>query len=137
MANLFNLFLVFNDWSLLGLRLVFGAIFIAHGWPKIKNLKANAQNFEMMGFKPGSFWGTIVAFVEFFGGLAIIMGLYAQIAGLLLAIDMAVSTLWKIKRGQKFIGGFELDLILFAVGLSLLTLGAGIYSLNQFYHIGY
>ena len=137
MDNLLNLLLVFSDWSLLGLRLVFGAIFIAHGWPKIKNLKTNSQNFEMMGFKPGAFWGTIVAFVEFFGGLAIIVGLYTQIAALLLAINMAVATLWKIKRGQKFIGGFELDLTLFVVGLTPATLGAGIYSLSQFYHIGY
>ena len=137
MDNLLNLLLVFSDWSLLGLRIVFGAIFIAHGFPKIKNLKTNAQNFEMMGFKPGVFWGTIVAFVEFFGGLAIIAGLYTQIAALLLAIDMAVATLWKIKRGQKFISGFELDLILFVVGLAVATLGAGIYSLSRFYHLGY
>lgn len=87
----------------------------------------------MMGFKPGAFWGTIVALAEVFGGLAVILGLGARYAGLVLAFDMLVSTLWKIKRGQKLIGGFELDLILLAVGLIIATLGSGIYSLGNYW----
>ena len=129
------LLLVFSDWSLLLLRLVLGFIFILHGWPKIKNLKVNAQNFEMMGFKPGAFWGTIVAVVEFFGGLFMVLGLATQLAALLIAADMAVATIWIIKRGQKFIGGFEFDLLLAAAGLALATLGAGLYSLDNFWQI--
>lgn len=133
MTNLLNILLINSGWALLILRVVFGALFIAHGWPKIKSLKTNAQNFEMMGFKPGNFWGTIVAIVEFFGGLAIILGLYVQLAGLLLVINMGVATIWKIKRGHKFVGGFELELILATVGLALATLGGGLYGLDQFY----
>ena len=48
-------------------------------WQKIKNLRANAQNFEMMGFRPGIFWGTIVALTETIGSLAVILGLGTQI----------------------------------------------------------
>ena len=127
--------MVFSDWALLLLRIVFGLVFIIHGWPKIKNLKINAQNFEMMGFKPGIFWGTIVAVVEFFGGLLILTGLFVQPAALLLAINMTVAALWKIKRSQRFIGGFEIDLILLAAGLILATLGGGIFSLDNFWQI--
>ncbi|MBI2024867.1 MAG: DoxX family protein [Candidatus Harrisonbacteria bacterium] len=123
---------IFSEWALLVLRFVFGAIFLAHGWPKLKNLKANSENFTMMGFKPGAFWGTIVALVETLGGVAIILGIAVQLAGILLAFNMLVATIWKITRGQKLVGGFELDLLLLSAGLVLATLGGGAYSLNLF-----
>lgn len=123
---------IFSEWALLALRLVIGAIFLAHGWPKLKNLKTTAQNFQMMGFRPGSFWGPLVALVETLGGLAVIFGLGAQYAGLILAFDMLIAMLWKMKNGQKLVGGFELDLTLLAAGLILATLGAGSYSLDTY-----
>src|SRR3990167_8598806 len=72
------------------LRVFFGALFVVHGWPKIKDLVQNAKNFESMGFRPGLFWGTIVALLEFFGGLAIIFGFFTQIFGFLLAIQIII-----------------------------------------------
>ena len=126
---------IFSDWALLLLRLVYGAIFLAHGWPKLKNLKTTAQNFEMMGFKPGAFWGTIVALAETFGGLAVILGIGTQYAGLVLAFNMLVATLWKLKNGQKLIGGFELDLSLLAIGLILATLDGGSFSLDSYLNL--
>ena len=125
----------YADWALLILRVVVGIIFIAHGWPKFKNLKQNAQNFAMMGFKPGAFWGTIVAFVELLGGLALIAGFFTQIAALLLAIDMLVAFLWKVKGGQKLVSGFELDLTLMAAALLIATIGSGIYGLDRYWTI--
>lgn len=126
---------VFSEWALLILRLAFGVIFLAHGWPKLKNLKINAQNFEMMGFKPGGLWGTIVALTEVLGGAAIILGTGTQIAGALLAFDMLVATIWKIKRGQKLIGGFELELLLLTVALLLATFGGGAYALDNYWSL--
>lgn len=127
-----NTLLGYNWWALLVLRLAVGLIFIAHGWPKIKNLKSAAQNFEMMGFKPGSFWGTLAAVLEFFGGLLLIAGWFTQLIGLLLAIEMAITTIWKMKGGQKIIGGFELDLILLASALMLATSGGGYFALDNY-----
>lgn len=85
-----------------------------------------------MGFKPGSLWGTIVALAETLGGLAVILGFGTQYAGLILAFNMLVAALWKMKNGQRLIGGFELDLALIAAGLILATLGAGSYSLDSY-----
>ncbi len=127
-----TIFAIFSDWALLLLRLVYAWIFLSHGWPKLKNLKTTAQNFEMMGFKPGIFWGTIVALAETFGGLAVILGLGTQYAGLVLAFNMLVATLWKLKNGQKLIGGLELDLALLVIGLILATLGGGSFSLDSY-----
>ena len=123
---------IFSDVPLLLLRLTFGVIFLAHGWPKLKDLATNAQNFEMMGFKPGKLWGTIVALAEVACGLAVIIGFGVQYAGLILAFNMTVATIWKMKRGQKLVGGFELDITLLAIGLLLATLGGGAYALDNY-----
>jgi len=125
----------YGDLAALALRFAISAIFIAHGWPKIKDLKTTASNFEMMGFKPGNFWGTVVAVVEFIGGLCILFGFLTQIAAVLLAIDMLVASIWKIRSGQKLIGGYELDIILLTAALVLATLGPGIYSLDNYFPI--
>lgn len=126
---------VFQDFALLILRLAIGLIFIAHGWPKIKDLRATAKNFEMMGFKPGIFWGPIVAVVEFFGGLLVITGLFTQLAGLLLAINMLVAMIWKMIKDQPLVDGYELDLILFGSSLIAASLGSGLYSAESFFQI--
>src|SRR2546422_7487913 len=66
-------------WILLLLRVVLAVVMIHYGWPKIRNLESNANDFVHMGFKPGRFWGTLIAVVEFFGGLAILVGFYAEL----------------------------------------------------------
>lgn len=127
----------YSDWAYLALRLVIGLIFLAHGWPKLKSLKTNANHFEAMGFKTGQFWGTIVALIETIGGVALIIGLYAQVAAVLIVVDMLVASIWKIRRGQGLVGGYELDLILLLVTLLFATIGAGVYSLDFYWFFGY
>ena len=109
-------------------RILLAAIMILSGWPKIKNLKGTASNFDMMGFKPGMFWGTIIALVEFVGGIAILLGVYVNIAAALFGIQMLVGTLWKIKNGKGF-KEFSYDLSLLVITLILLAFGAGSYVL--------
>ncbi|MEX2033445.1 MAG: DoxX family protein [Candidatus Colwellbacteria bacterium] len=124
--------LIWSGVALLLLRVFYGALFVVHGWPKVRDLMQNAKNFEGMGFRPGLLWGTIVALLEFFGGLAIIAGLFTQILGLLLAVEMIVATVWKIRRKQKFVSGYELDIALVLIGLILATMGGGIYAIDNF-----
>ncbi len=126
-----QLFYIFSDWAIAVLRLVVAVIFFAHGWPKIKDLKTTAKNFAAMGFKPGRFWGPLVAIVEFFGALCLFLGVLTQIVALLLAIDMLVAGIWKIKRGMKLVNGFELDLILLAALLVLAAAGSSVLALDN------
>lgn len=121
---------IFSDWSLLLLRLVLGAIFLYHGWPKIRNLKATAESFKTMGFRPGFFWGAIVALAEFFGGVLFIAGFYVQFAAAILAIQFLVIIFWKLVKRMPFGGGLELDLLIFVSTLVLMTLGGGFYSFS-------
>lgn len=124
---------VMSDWALLATRLVVGIIFLAHGWPKIKDLRSTASSFEMMGFKPGSLWGTLIAILEVFGGVSMILGFMVQPLGLLFAIEMLVAILW-VKRGQG-LSGYEFDLALLAASLVLATLGGGALALDSFWGI--
>lgn len=127
---MFDVLLVFNDWALLLLRLVFAAIFLVHGWPKLKNLATTQQNFAAMGFKPGWLWGTLIAFLEAIGGLFVLLGIGVQLFALLFTIQMLVATVWKMKKGQGLAGGYELDLLLVVSGLVLATSGNGLFSLG-------
>ena len=121
---------VFSDWGLLVLRVVLGVILVVHGWPKLRGLKQTAVAFGGMGFKPGMFWATIIMLLEFFGGLLLILGFFTQVVAFFVAIEFVVILL-KVKRKAPLVGGFELDLLIFAAALALLTLGAGRISLDS------
>ena len=133
---MFFVFSFYGDWALFLLRVVLGAIFIGHGFPKIRNVRSTAQGFEGMGFKPGVLWGPLVAVVEFFGGLALFAGLWTQIIAGLLAIQFLVIMAWKLMRHESFIGGFELDLLILVAAIVLLTYGGGALALDKVFFVG-
>lgn len=130
-----NLLFVFKEWAHLGLRIIIALTFLAHGLPKLKNLSATAQGFEAMGFRPGRFWGTFIALLEGIGGFLLLIGLGSQIFGILYAGQMLVATIWKIRNGQKFINGYELDLLLLVGSLVLATSGGGLFALDSYFRI--
>ncbi|MDP1706409.1 MAG: DoxX family protein [bacterium] len=124
---------VFSDWGILALRFFLGAILMKHGWPKISRLRETAVSFTGMGFKPALFWATIVAIVEFIGGLALVGGLFTQIFAGLIFIQFLVIIL-KLKRKTGF-GSWEFDGLIAAAALILLVLGSGRFSLETFWNL--
>lgn len=116
------------------LRVVLGMLFMVHGYPKLfKNFSGFAGWLESLGFKPGKFWALVAGVVEFFGGIFLVLGLWTQLVGLLIAVQMLVA-IWKAKWGKVGLtdqGGWELDLIYLAAGVVLALTGGGIYSLDQ------
>lgn len=128
---MFPLYFLYDMWPVLILRLALGAIFIVHGWPKLKNLRQTAKNFDAMGFKPGKLSGTIAALLEFFGGIALVVGLLVAYVSALYIIEFAVITIWKIAKKSPFVNGWEFDLIILAGGIALFALGGGAYSLDR------
>jgi putative oxidoreductase len=119
------------DGALLLLRCVVGAILIAHGWPKIKNMKQTAANFDGMGFRPGALWGTLAALLEFAGGIALVAGIFVSGVSLLLALEFITIIIWKLAKRNPFVGGWEFDCLIFAAACVLFTLGAGAFSLGR------
>jgi len=126
--------LVFSDFGILILRVVLGLIVIAHGFPKITNLRGAVPGFEKMGFRPGIFWATIAAFAEFIGGIALVLGVLTQFFALLLVIEFAIILVkLRLRPGARLVGGYELDLLVFAAALILATLGGGVLGLDSFF----
>jgi putative oxidoreductase len=76
--------------ALLILRIVLGAIMIAHGYPKVfGGLHHHVQFVSSLGL-PG--WLAYVsAIAEFFGGILVIAGLVTRIAAFAIFIDLAVA----------------------------------------------
>jgi putative oxidoreductase len=118
----------YGDIALLALRLVVGGILIAHGIPKLRDLKKTAIDFGQMGFKPGALFGSMAAFLEFFGGIAVLIGFMLQPVAAILVIEFIVILTWRMSKKHSFIGGWELDILILGSVLLLASLGAGAYS---------
>jgi putative oxidoreductase len=120
----------YSDTALLVLRLAFGSVVLAHGIPKLRDLKANATAFNQMGFKPGALFGTVAGILEVFGGIAIVLGFLTQPVAALFVIQFVVILVWRITKKHGFVGGWELDLLILSMALLLLSIGSGNYSVD-------
>ncbi len=123
--------LSYPDAGLILLRVVLGIILVVHGWPKIRDLRGNAEDFEMMKYKPGVLWGTLVAFLEFGGGLMLVFGLFTQLIALFVAIQF-VFIILRMKRTDGFVDGYEFDLLIAAAACALAFMGGGTWGLDGF-----
>jgi putative oxidoreductase len=117
------------------LRLAIGSLYVYHGYPKMGAArKGTAEWLKSIGF-PGSL-ATLAGVVEFFGGIALILGILTSIVAVLSALWM-VATTWlsmaKIKK--KYAGGYELDITLLLVSLALAAIGGGSFSLDHLLRI--
>jgi len=119
------LLLVYSDFSLMALRVVLGIILITHGWPKLRSLSGTGKIFENQGVRPGIFWATLAAFLEFFGGIALVSGFFAQIVAIPLFFEFLAILIWKVAKKKPFRGGLEFYLLILVSLLVLMSMGGG------------
>ena len=135
----------YPSWSHLVVRLGLGLIFFAHGAQKVfgwfggHGLRGTIGYFQQnLRIPPAA--AVIAACIECFGGLAMIVGFLARPAALGLIIVMLVAVAKVHRRNGFFLNfaltpgkghGYEFNLALIAMALSILVGGAGVLSLDR------
>lgn len=118
-------------------RLALGAIFIAHGYPKVMDLQKPMGWVKGTGWPYGAVFAALFSLLEFFGGALLILGFFTRVVAALFFLEMIATTIFSItKLKKKFILGYELDLGYATLALVLALIGPGSYSLDGFLGIG-
>ena len=115
------------------LRVVVGAVFLAHGWLKIGDVAAFAGSLDSFGVPAAGTVAFLVAWLEVLGGAALILGLLTHILSKLFAIEMVVA-LFLVHWGNGFYvmdNGYEFVLLLVAATVSLMVTGPGKWALDD------
>jgi len=122
----------FPDLAALVGRVALGALFLTHGWPKLKDVKKPIAWVTGTGWPGGAAFAILFTLLEFFGAIALVIGLLTQIVAVLFVLEMLATTIFvKTKMKGKFRGGYELDLAFAAFALVLALLGPGAWSLDR------
>ena len=134
----------FPSWSHLMVRLALGIVFFAHGaqkafgWFGGRGLSATISGFRRLNIPPAA--TTAAAFIECFGGLAMLLGFLVRPAALALIAVMLVAIAKVHGQNGFFINfdltpgrghGYEFNLVLIAMALSILIGGAGVLSIDR------
>lgn len=126
-------------WEALALRLPVGIIFVAHGAQKLfgwfggYGLDGTGQWMASIGLTPGYLMALLAGSAEFFGGLALIVGLLVRPASAVLAFAMLIA-IFSVHIGNGLFmsnNGYEFGLALFAVSVALTFSGAGRASIDR------
>ena len=117
-----------QGWGITVLRLAVGVVFLAHGGQKlfVVGFGNVAAFMGKIGIPAPMLAAIVVTVVEFFGGLALVLGSFTRWAAALLAINMLVAIMTvHLKAGFFLPAGVEFALTLFAANVALVLLGSG------------
>ncbi|MCL4852676.1 MAG: DoxX family protein [Bryobacteraceae bacterium] len=121
-------------WGIMLLRVMVAVIFIVHGGQKlfVYGLGGVGESFGKMGLPAPAITAALVAIIEFFGGLALLVGFFTRYAALLIAAVMTGAVLLVHLNKGFFVssGGFEFALLLLVASLTLAMAGPGALSID-------
>lgn len=119
--------------ALLLIRIVLGAIFIAHGMQKVfvYGMGGVGSAFAELGIPAATLLGPAVSVVELVGGGAILAGAFTRLAGAGIAATMLGAMYFAhLPAGFFAPDGIEFTLMLFAGASALVVMGAGTWSVD-------
>ena len=125
-------------WPTLALRLPLGVIFVAHGAQKLfgwfggYGLEGTGQWMASIGLEPGYLMALMAGSAEFFGGLALAIGLLTRPAALLTAFTMLIAIFSVHIDNGLFMSnnGYEYALTLLVAAVALAIQGGGRFSVD-------
>jgi putative oxidoreductase len=119
-----------QPFALLLMRLSLGTIMIAHGYRKVFGGFHSHQQF-VAGLGLPAWMAYLSTGTEFFGGIAIVLGVCTQFFALAFLIEMA-TVIWKVhwKNGLTAPGGVEFPMACATIALALLCFGGGPWGFN-------
>jgi putative oxidoreductase len=112
------------------MRLALGAIMIAHGYHKVFGGFHHHHDFVASLGLP-AWMAYLSTGTEFFGGIAIVLGLFTRFFTLAFAIEMGIA-IWKVhfRNGLTGQGGYEFPMALIAIAFALMCFGGGPWGFN-------
>lgn len=116
-------------YGLLPIRIMAGVVFIAHGIPKFYDISGGYGFFQSINLPTELLMP--IAFLEVIGGLAILFGILTRIASALFIIEM-IGAILTAKLSKGFIGGYEFELLLISICTTLVILGPGKISIENY-----
>ena len=126
--------MVYTPYLALLLRVVVGASLVMHGYPKLKNPQATLKWTGDLGVPAAATVAVIV--LEFFGGIALILGFLVPIVAFFIALEMIGNiALKKTKMKAPYLIGenaaaYETDALYILLAVTMIVLGAGAFSLS-------
>lgn len=133
------LFNTTGGFAALTLRIPVGIILAAHGAQKLfgwfggYGLEGTGQWMASIGLEPGYLMALLAGSAEFFGGLALILGLLTRPAAALSAFTMLIA-IFSVHLGNGLFmsnNGYEFALSLLAITVALTIQGAGRLSIDN------
>ncbi|GGS52291.1 MULTISPECIES: DoxX family protein [Actinokineospora] len=124
------------DLGLLVLRVVLGALVLAHGLQKVfgilegPGIEGFATVLTAFGFQQATLLAWITGVTELVAGLLLIIGLFTPAAASAV-VGILISAIWVRVDVNLFAGGVELETIYLAAAFALLFTGAGHISLDR------
>lgn len=107
-------------------RLIIGGIFITTGWMKVADLAATVGFFSQLGI--AAFLAYVVTYAELIGGILIVLGLWTEIAAIVLGVIMLGAIYYTASMGFQ---GFMGPLAVLGGLISILGTGAGSYAVRK------
>ena len=139
MSNLNKILSTNAGFDTLALRIPAAIIFIAHGAQKLfawfggYGLEGTGQWMASIGLEPGYQMALLAGSAEFFGGIALLIGLMVRPAALVLAVTMlvAIYSVHFVNGLFMSANGYEFALALLAISVALMISGAGKFSVDK------